>query len=216
MTMSPSLYACTTATRAQLPSARVLCESLRRHHPDAEITVLVLDGPADFDAAGARSVSPLDVDVTPDLLARLAIACTAAELADALTPRLVRMLVRQGAPAVVAFSPETEVFAPLPDVVELAREHGIVLAPRLDAALPDDDLEPTPAQLAAAGPFAAQFVALGESGAPFLDWRCERQARGGGASTADRPRPLAGVLPALVSFPSPPRPGYRESGWNEA
>ena len=74
MSTSPSLHACTTATRAQLPSARVLCESLRRHHPDAEITVLVLDGPADFDAAGARSVSPLDVGVTPDLLARLAAA----------------------------------------------------------------------------------------------------------------------------------------------
>ena len=127
-------------------------------------TVLVLDGPADFDAAGARSVSPLDVGVTPDLLARLAIACTAAELADALTPRLVRMLVRQGAPAVVAFSPETEVFAPLPDVVELVGEHGIVLAPRLDAAFPDDDLEPTPAQLAAVVYGGAPLESIGIEG----------------------------------------------------
>ncbi len=43
MTPSAPLHACTTATRAQLPAARVLCESLRRHHPDAEITLLVVD-----------------------------------------------------------------------------------------------------------------------------------------------------------------------------
>src|SRR2546421_7080349 len=135
MTMSPSLYACTTATRAQLPSARVLCESLRRHHPDAE-------------------------------------------------------------------------------VVELAREHGIVLAPRLDAALPDDDLEPTPAELAAAGPFAAEFVAVGESGAPFLDWWCERQERAALASPADRPGPLTEFVRALFSFYSLRGPGYGVSIWN--
>jgi glycosyltransferase involved in cell wall biosynthesis len=124
------------------------------------------------------------------------------------------MLVRQGAPAAVAFSPETEVFAPLLDVVELAREHGIVLAPRLDAALPDDDLEPTPAQLAAAGPFAAEFVAVGESGVPFLDWWYQRQERAALASRADRPGPWTEFVPALFSFHSLRGPGYGVSIWN--
>ena len=41
------------------------------------------------------------------------------------TPYLVRMVADQGAPAVLAFGPETEVFAPLHDVVELAGEHGL-------------------------------------------------------------------------------------------
>jgi glycosyltransferase involved in cell wall biosynthesis len=214
MSTSPSLHACTVATRAQLPSVRVLCDSLRAHHPDAEITVLVLDGPADLDAAGARSASPRDVGLAPGLLARLAIACTAAELADVVTPRLVRMLVQEGAPAVVAFSPETEVFAPLTDVVELAREHGIVLVPRLDAVLPDDDLEPTPAQLAAAGPFAAEFVAVGESAVPFLDRWCEREDHAALTPRDDPPGPWAEFVSALFSFHVLRDPGCGVSIWN--
>ena len=53
MTPSSPLHACTTATRAQLPAARVLCDSLRRHHPDAEITLLVVD-----DVDGAEREPP--------------------------------------------------------------------------------------------------------------------------------------------------------------
>jgi glycosyltransferase involved in cell wall biosynthesis len=163
MTSGPLLRACTTATRAQFPAARVLYDSLRHHHPDAELTVLLLDtGDAlERDPSGFRLVSPREVGVPSDVLGRLAMACTAAELAGALTPWLVRFLVDEGAPAVVALGVDIEVFAPLHDVVELAVEHGIVLAPRLDAPVPDDGLEPTRAQVEAAGPFAAGFVAVG-------------------------------------------------------
>src|SRR2546423_50387 len=168
MSSSVVLHACTTTTRSQLPAARVLCDSLRRHHQDAEITVLVVDGVdgAEGMPSGVRLVTP-DATAPPGVLARLVMMCTSTELAGALTPYLVHMIVEQGAPAVVAFGPETEVFAPLDEVVELAVEHGVVLAPRLDAPFPDDDLEPTPLQLREAGPVPSPFVAAGGGGGPL-------------------------------------------------
>ena len=76
MTPSAPLHACTTATRAQLPAARVLCESLRRHHPDAEITLLVVDDVdgAEREPPGVRLVSPSAIGVPGDVLSRLATA----------------------------------------------------------------------------------------------------------------------------------------------
>ena len=170
-----TFHACTVATRAQLPAARVLCESLRRHHPDAAVTVVVVDGDendAGPDSSGARYASPAAVGVPAGELARLAMACTGPELAAALTPRLVRHLLGDSAPVVVVLGPEAEVFAPLDEVVELAAAHGVVLAPRIDAPVPDDGLEPTPGQVDAAGPFAPGFVAVGASAsAPVDRWR---------------------------------------------
>jgi glycosyltransferase involved in cell wall biosynthesis len=166
--MTNSVQVCTVATLAQLPSARVLDASLRTHHPDAELTVLVLDGEArEHDPSGPRLVSPVDVGVPPDELARRAVACAAPELADALTPRLVEYLFAEGASVVIAMRPETEVFAPLHEVVGLAEEHGVVLAPRSDAPVPDDGLEPSPGEADAAGPFAPGFVAVA-AGSPAM------------------------------------------------
>src|SRR3954465_593063 len=100
MSTSRSPHACTTSTRAQLPAARVLCESLRRHHPDAEIALLVVDGVdgAEREPPGVRLVTS-DAIAPPEVVARLMMMCTSTELARALTPYLVRMLVEQGAPA---------------------------------------------------------------------------------------------------------------------
>src|SRR5207248_10631793 len=137
-----------------------------------------------------------------------------AELAETVTPRLVRALVGQEPAAVVAFSPSTEVFAPFSDVVELAVEHGIVLAPRVDWLLPDDDLEPTMGQVAAAGPFASEFVAVSEPASPFVDWWCERQDRAALAPRADRPGPWTELVPALFPSHVLRDPGCGVSMWN--
>lgn len=132
--------------------------------------MLVLDG--DGDTPGARTVSPTAVGVPADELARLAMACSAPELADALTPWLVRHLLDEGAPAVVVLGAATEVFAPIDVVVELAGAHRVVLAPRVHAPVPDDGLEPTPSQVDEAGPFASGFVAVSASAAALVDrWR---------------------------------------------
>ena len=215
MSSSVVLHACTTTTRVQLPAVRILCDSLRRHHPEAEITVLVVDGDAaEGVPSGVRLVTP-DATAPPEVLARLVMMCTSTQLAGALTPHLVHMLVEQGAPAVVAFGPETEVFAPLHQVVELAVEHGVVLVPRLDAPFPDDDLQPTPLQLREAGPFASEFVAVGAAASSFLDWWCNRQEH----AALEPPGsgqwgPWTELVPALFPFHALRDPGCGASIWN--
>ena len=108
MSKSAPFHACTTATRAQLPAVRVLCASVLAEHPDAEITVLLVDGdePSD-DAPEFRLITPDAVGLPTGVFPELAMACTASELTDALTPWLVRLLVERGAPAVLAFGPDT-------------------------------------------------------------------------------------------------------------
>lgn len=178
MTTNGGFSVCTTATRAQLPSARVLCASIRRHHQDADITVLVVDethgDASERDSSDARFVSPSAAGVPPDELGRLPMACSSSELVARLTPWLLRHLIHRGASAVVALGVDTEVFAPLDDILELATAHGLVLAPLADAPVPDDGREPTPAQVDAAGPFAPGFVALSAATAQ-LDWWQEGQ-----------------------------------------
>ena len=217
MNTSPTLRVCTAATRAQLPSVRVLWSSLRAQHPDAEVTVLLLDGLDDAkrDAEDFKVVSPDSLGMPPDVVAKLATACTATELADALTPRLVRLLVEEGAPVVLALGAESEVFGPLDEVIGLAVENGIVLVPRVDASVPDDGLEPDAAQLRAAGPFASDFVAVGRDCGWFLDWWCDRQtesalSRGGFADAG----PWTAQVPGTFSPYVVRGPGFGVSAWN--
>ena len=59
MSKNAPFHACTTATRAQLPPVRVLCASVLAEHPDAEITVLLVDGDeASADAPEFRLITP--------------------------------------------------------------------------------------------------------------------------------------------------------------
>lgn len=217
MSIRGPLHMCTVATRAQLPAVRVLCSSIFVQHPDAALTVLLLDGSGEDDPGdeGFRIVAPEVLGMPPDLLAKLATACSANELAETLMPRLVRLLVDEGAPAVLALGAESEVFAPLDDVLGLALEHGIVLVPRVDASVPDDDLEPDAARFRDAGPFSSDFVAVGGGGASFLDWWCDRQAevalsRGGFAGAG----PWTAQVPATFAPHALRDPGIGVSMWN--
>ncbi len=218
MSTRSSLHVSTTATRAQLPAVRVLAASLRTHHAEAELSVLLLDGDEAVAEAGrgverCTLLAPDAVDVPADLFAKLAMACTADELAAVLAPRLVHLLVGQSVPAVIALSPETEVVGPLDEVIALAAEHGIVLVPRVDAPLPDDGLEPDESQLREAGPFASELVAVGANGRVVHRVVGREAARGGvasrraqGGGTVDR----AGR--GDVPLPCAARPGLRRVG----
>jgi glycosyltransferase involved in cell wall biosynthesis len=216
--MSPasSLHVCSVATVAQLPSVRVLSDSLRASHPSAEVTVLVLDaGAGDRDGEELRIVSPDVLGLPDDLFVKLAMACTASELAATLMPRLVRLLLEQGAPAVVAIGAETEVFGALDEVVELATAHGVVLVSRTDGPLPDDGLQPDAGEMRMAGPFAQEFVAVGAGGSTFVRWWCERQeAAALSRSGADSAGPWTTDVAAVFSVHTLHDPGAGVSAWN--
>src|SRR4051812_45536253 len=120
--------ACTITARDRLPFAHVLATSYLKHHPDHDFVVLVTDGvPADHPVSGYRLVGPEALDTDIDDYLRMATIYTAAELASAVKPLLLRSLLTRAA-AVVFLRPDIRLYAPLPDVTALAVEHDIVLA----------------------------------------------------------------------------------------
>lgn len=100
------------------------------------------------------------------------------EFATAVKPLLLKTLRTRGASeAVVYFDPDIEIFAPLDDIAELAREHSIVLTPHMMTPLPPDGLLPDDLMILRAGVYNLGFIAVGPHSRPFLDWWSEKLAR---------------------------------------
>ena len=101
------------------------------------------------------------------------------EFATAVKPSFLKTLLARGADEVTYFDPDIEIFRPLDDIAELAREHSIVLTPHTLSPLPHDRREPGEVTLLLAGMFNLGFIAVGRNAAEFLDWWQERVARSG-------------------------------------
>lgn len=173
---------CTIIARNYLAHARVLGRSFLEHHPDGRFTVLVTDVDEAF-LRGADEdfevVGPYDIGIPEREFHRMALLYDVMELATAVKPWLLKTLLARDRGPVVYLDPDIEVFAPLDDISELAREHSIVLTPHTLSPLPHDRMEPGEGTLLRAGMFNLGFIAVGELSAPFLDWWAERLARAG-------------------------------------
>ena len=163
----------TVVARNYLPQARVLARSFLDHHPDGRVVVLVVDAPGE----GLRDDEPFEV-VTPGQLPvdtrelqRMATIYTVLELATALKPFLLRYLVvDRGEPAATYLDPDIQVFAPLDDIDDLAREHSIVLTPHRLQPLPEDGRQAIERSFVLAGAYNLGFIAVSGAAQPFLDW----------------------------------------------
>jgi hypothetical protein len=167
---------CTTVTRSYLAHARVLAESFSAHHPGERLAVLVTDdveGRVDPDPEPFVLVRPEDLALPADELARMAAIYDEKELATALKPWLLRLLLEQEAGAVF-LDPDIQVFAPLGDLVESAAEHRILLTPHSLTPIPFDDETPTELHVQRSGIFNTGFLGVGRGAGPFLDWLAER------------------------------------------
>ena len=168
--------AATVVARHQLPSARVLAGSYLACHPGHRFVIAVLDGDAMdavADIPGCQLVGPdwFDVDRTEYL--RMATAYTAVELAAAMKPLLLRRLLTE-APVVVFLDPDIRVYAPFPEVTQLALDNDIVLTPRFLKPMPRDDYEPSETAVMATGMFDLGFLAVSQGAKAFLDFWAER------------------------------------------
>ena len=170
--------ACTIVARNYLPYARVLAETLRAFDAGTQLTVLVVDGPAepsDCRLFRARSFEEIVSDAAERQ--RLAFMYDVTELSTALKPLLMRHLLEQGAESVLYFDPDIQVFDSLAELWPLAREHGILLTPHVLAPIPDDGLAVSDLYVARAGQFNLGFLGLGTGTEAFLDWWSGRLRR---------------------------------------
>jgi len=169
--------ACTIVARNYLAHARVLAESFLEHNPHGTFATLLLD---DLDRVVDESAEPFrvlhldEIGIDTPELHRMAMMYDVLEFATAVKPWFLRTLLDRGFDHAAYFDPDIQVFAPLDDLAELARSHGIVLTPHTTEPLPRDGLEPSERTLLISGMFNLGFIGVGARGGPFLSWWSER------------------------------------------
>ena len=167
--------ACTIVARNYLPAARVLAASYVAHHPDDRFVIAVIDAPRDerVEENGYVIVGPAAFGIDEDDFLRMATAYSVTELATSVKPYLLRELLTT-ADTATYLDPDIQVFIPMPEIAELALEHGIVLTPHFLSPLPRDGMEPDDAVIMGTGIFNLGFIAVGPGSGKFLDFWAER------------------------------------------
>ncbi len=162
---------CSIATRYALPNARVLASALTRHHPDASLTLLVLDdAEAPGTGAGLEVVRLHDLDAFP---ADLELGEDAwADVAAVAKPLLMQLMLDRQASSVIFLEADVDVVGSLDPAIVAAEAGETVLMPRVIEVLPDDGLEPSARELLELGQISSALVGAGAgtAGRAFLAW----------------------------------------------
>jgi glycosyltransferase involved in cell wall biosynthesis len=168
----------TIVARNYLPQARVLADSVRQHHPDVTLEVLVVDGePADALAHDSmRIVLPDQLPLSAEQFSLMRLIYGAMELCTAVKPSLLQFLLQDDDVAVY-LDPDIRLFAPIDELADAARAHGIVLTPHAVEPYPRDGLAMDERTIMRAGAFNLGFIAVGTGSESFLNWWAERLAR---------------------------------------
>ena len=170
----PAPLFCTIVAKNYLARARVLARSLRAHHPESTLEVLVVDDPEGlFDPARegfrVRFLEDLALPHPREMTFRYGLV----ELCTAVKPFFLRRLLDEGHERVVYLDPDVQVFAPLRDALLGLRKHSLVLTPHLIAPARTRSWE---RDVLLAGAYNLGFVALreGEDTRRLLDWWADR------------------------------------------
>jgi hypothetical protein len=169
----PSTTYCTILAQNYLPKALSLADSLRRHHPDATLVVVLIDVLRDEDLPelpGVRASSTQILGLTEREVLDLAAGYNLVEFATAIKPLLFLALLDE-TDHVVYLDPDTYVTAPM---VELdpaleASEGGIVLTPHYLEPVPEG-VGSSEGHLLTVGVYNLGFCAFDQRARPFLEW----------------------------------------------
>lgn len=131
--MQKTVHVFTSAALNYIPKVRILFSSIRRHHPDWKLHLLLADQlPDDFDLKSEpfdeiTSVADLGIDAWKGW----AFCHTITELATAIKPWMLAQLLDKCAvkDKVLYLDPDTVIFSPLTDILEALDDASIVLTP---------------------------------------------------------------------------------------
>lgn len=178
--MNGGLHIFTSAAVNYLPKVRVLCRSLRRHHPDAVIHLALADErpawlvpePEHFNEI--HTLADLDIPNWRGWSFWHSIV----ELSTAIKPFMLRkLLARPGCRKVLYFDPDMALFSPVDDILERLDASDIVLTPH--QTVPETtfdnviDNEVTSLRM---GVFNLGFIGVraGAEGERFAQWWSDR------------------------------------------
>ena len=171
---------CTIVARNYLSHARILAKSFFAHHREGSFTTLIIDDEGravDDSAEPFRCLRLADIGLPREEIDRLVAFYDVTELATAVKPPLLTLLLSAGASDVIYLDPDIKVYGSLEHASECARKHGIVLTPHMVGAMPRDDRRVDEFHILAAGVYNLGFIAVGNSARPFIDWWWERTQR---------------------------------------
>jgi glycosyltransferase involved in cell wall biosynthesis len=179
------LTVCTIVTAETVAQARVMAESVRRHHPGARL-VAALDGPVAAGELGDYEITGPGAAPSVPALLSAALAGAPPAAAAAAPP------AADDEPAVALYlDPAVCLYGPLDPVLAAAREHGVAVVPRV-GELPEDGHRPDAADLLSAGSIDAGLVAVsGERAGALLSWWAQGRAEAGERVTAEPGEPTA-------------------------
>lgn len=140
--MSPQVHVYTSAALNYLPKVRILFESLRKHHPEWKLHLVLadtLDVDIDYSQEPLDSIVPIDQLEIPEWRG-WAFCHTITELATAIKPFMLKKLLKEGEPGdqVLYMDPDTVAFSRLDDLSQALEESAIILTPH--QTFPDDTL----------------------------------------------------------------------------
>ena len=164
---------CTIISRNYLSSARVLAESVLRHHSGAHFYLLVIDDlPPDVDAGpGIRLINLKELDLP--YMDELPFKYDITELCTAVKPTFLRLLINgYGEEDVVYLDPDILVMRPLAEISACLSSANIVLTPHLLHPIPLDGMKPSEQDILLSGAYNLGFIAVrkSDSSAEFLAW----------------------------------------------
>jgi hypothetical protein len=174
------MHAACVISPPYLPHARVLAASFRAHHPDARLTVLLVDEPQEappVEIAGAEVLTTADVGIDVHELHRRAVLFDAQGLISSLRPVLLSHILARNAEAVLLLDADMLVLGSFDDIWWLARDAGVLLSPHTRVPLPGKPGAWREEELLRSGTFNGGFLGVGREGVPFLDWMMQRAAR---------------------------------------
>lgn len=156
-----------------LPKALALDESLRKHHPDAQLSVVFIDALTTDGAPKLEFAESLGLDflgLTERELLDLATAYDLVEFATAIKPLALKALLGRTEHAFY-LDPDTYVMTPMVELgPELDRsEGGILLTPHFLWPAPADG-ELTEGHMLTFGVFNLGFCGVDRRALPMLDW----------------------------------------------
>jgi glycosyltransferase involved in cell wall biosynthesis len=163
------------ATRELLPQARVMLESLHRHHPDWSVEIVLLGAVAGDEAEADLPIVPIadELGVAPE---QLLLYHSVDEMITLAIPRVLLRRCRDGVGPVIGLPATAWILSTLEPLAAPLRDRPVLLAPRVVMPPPGDGLEPTLQQLELTGRMATNVMAVdgSSSAVAFLNWWSER------------------------------------------
>ena len=169
--MSQGVALGTIVAKNYLAHARVLAESLRVHHPELRLSVLLAD---EVEGCFDPAREPFRLVHLPELpipgLRRLLFRYDRQQVAVAAKPWLLAHLLDEGANAALLLDPDMLVLDDLGPLLDAVRRHAVVLTPHLLAPLSGAERVERELAVLRAGAFNGGVLGASASSRAFLEW----------------------------------------------